>query len=132
MEMIETIGIFFAQTFIIVVAIIAVLITIASLALKNKNKGAFEIDLLHEKYEDQTQALKEAFLTDAEIKKEHKRLKKEAKLKNKEADPKPQGRVFVVEFLNVDIKASDSENLKEEVNTILGVATADDEVVVKV
>ncbi len=132
MEMLETIGIFFAQTFIIVVAIIAVLITIASLALKNKNKGAFEIDLLHEKYEDQTQALKEAFLTDAEIKKEHKRLKKEAKLKNKEADPKPQGRVFVVEFLNGDIKASDSENLKEEVNTILGVATADDEVVVKV
>ena len=132
MEMLETIGIFFAQTFIIVLAIIAVLITIASIALKNKNKGAFEIDLLHEKYEDQTQALKEAFLTDSEIKKEHKRLKKETKLKNKEPETKQLGRIFVVEFLNGDIKASDSENLKEEVNTILGVATAEDEVVVKV
>ncbi len=136
MEMLQTIGIFFAQTFIIVAAIIAILITIASLALKSKSKGTFEIDLLHEKYEDQTQALKEAFLTDSEIKKEQKRLKKEAKLKNKEKEidtsTKQLGRIFVIEFLNGDIKASDSENLKEEVNTILGVATSDDEVVVKV
>ena len=76
MEMIETIGIFFAQTFIIVLAIIAVLITIASLALKSKNRNLFEIELLHERFEDQTQSLKEAFLTNSEIKKEHKRLKK--------------------------------------------------------
>ena len=137
MEMLETIGIFFAQTFIIVLAIIAVLIAIASLALKSKSKNSFEIELLHEKYEDQSQALKEAFLTDSEIKKEHKRLKKEAKLKNKEnkekdLDTEPTGRIFVIEFLDGDIKASNSENLKEEVSTILGVATPKDEVVVKV
>lgn len=132
MEMIQTIGIFFAQTFIIVLAIIAVLITIASLALKNKNRNLFEIELLHERFEDQTQALKEAFLTSSEIKKEHKRLKKESKSKDKSLDKKPARRIFVIEFLNGDIKASDSENLKEEVNTILGVATAQDEVVVKV
>lgn len=132
MEMIETIGIFFAQTFIIVLAIIAVLITIASLALKSKNRNLFEIELLHERFEDQTQSLKEAFLTNSEIKKEHKRLKKESKSKDKSSDKKPTGRIFVIEFLNGDIKASDSENLKEEVNTILGVATPLDEVVVKV
>src|SRR3989338_2409395 len=84
MEMLETIGIFFAQTFIIVLAIIAILLTLASLALKNRHKDSFEIELLHERFEDQTQALKESFLTDQEIK------------------------------------------------TILGVATKDDEVVVKV
>ncbi|OFZ29663.1 MAG: protease SohB [Bdellovibrionales bacterium RIFCSPHIGHO2_01_FULL_40_29] len=132
MEMLETIGIFFAQTFIIVLAIIAILLTLASLALKNRHKDSFEIELLHERFEDQTQALKESFLTDQEIKKEHKRLKKEAKQKQKEDSDKKQRRIFVVHFLTGDIKASDSENLKEEINTILGVATKDDEVVVKV
>ena len=133
MEMLQHIGIFFAEALIIVLAIIAVLLTIASLALKGKGKDAFEIELLHEKYEDQTQALKESFLTSAEIKKEHKRLKKDLKKKEKDAsDEKKSRRIFVIEFLHGDIKASASENLKEEVNTVLGVATALDEVVVKV
>lgn len=135
MEMLQTIGTFFAETFIIVLAIIAVLITLATLALKGKHKNSFEIELLHEKYEDQVQALKESFLNSAEIKKEQKRFKKEQKKKEKESttelDAQPK-RIFVIEFLHGDIKASASENLKEEINTVLGVATPKDEVVVKV
>ncbi len=133
MEMLQHIGIFFAETFIIVLAIIAVLITIATLALKGKHKNTFEIELLHEKYEDQVQALKESFLNSAEIKKEQKRVKKEQKKKEKEGhhDEKTR-RIFVIEFLHGDIKASASENLKEEVTSVLGVATPNDEVVVKV
>ena len=133
MEMLQNIGIFFAETFIIVLAIIAVLITIATLALKGKHKNTCEIELLHEKYEDQVQALKESFLTSGEIKKEQKRVKKEQKKKDKEGhqDQKTR-RIFVIEFLHGDIKASAAENLKEEVTSVLGVATANDEVVVKV
>jgi serine protease SohB len=130
MEMLQTIGIFFAQTFIIVLAIIAVLMTAAAMALKAKNQKSFEIELLHEKYEEQQQALKESLLSPPELKKEQKRLKKEEKDKDKSPNAQPKSRVFVIHFLKGDIKASESENLREEISTILGVATPQDEVVV--
>ncbi len=134
MEMLQSIGIFFAQTFIIVAAIVAVILTIAAVALKSKNQKSFEIELIHEKYEDQTQALKQSLLSDSELKKEKKRLKKEAKEKSQKEEtlkttPK---RIFLIDFLKGDIKASESENLREEISTILGVATTQDEVVVRV
>jgi len=131
MEMLQTIGTFFAETFIIVLAIIAVLITIATLAMKTKNKQSYEVEMLHSKYEDQTRFLKESLLNSDELKKERKRLKKEEKEKHKKAR-KENGRVFVLEFLHGDIKASAAENLREEINTVLGVATPKDEVVIKV
>jgi serine protease SohB len=130
MEMLQTIGIFFAQTFIIVLAIVAVLIVIATLAMKAKHQKSFEVELLHEKYKEQTQALKEALLNEAELKKEKKRLKKEEKDKAEAEDKK--SKIFVIDFLKGDIKASESENLREEISTVLGVATPQDEVVVRV
>lgn len=132
MEMLQTIGIFFAQTFIIVLAIIAVLVAITALALKSKNQKSFDIELLDERYEDQSQALKQALLSTAELKKEKKRIKKEEKLKEKEDSSNEKSKVFVIDFLKGDIKATESENLREEISTILGVATPQDEVVVRV
>lgn len=130
MEMLQTIGTFFAQTFIIVLAIVAVLIVIATLAMKAKNQKSFEVELLNEKYEEQSQALKEALLNEAELKKEKKRLKKEEK--DKAAAENKKSKVFVIDFLKGDIKASEGENLREEVTTVLGVATSQDEVVVRI
>ncbi len=133
MEIMQNILTFFAQTFIIVLAIIAILLTIATLIFRARHhQKSFEIELLDEKYEDQTQALKEAMLTDSEAKKERKRVKKEEKLKAKLADTKPKNRIFVIDFLRGDIKASEGENLREEISTVLGVATPIDEVVVRV
>jgi serine protease SohB len=131
MEMIQQIGIFFAEALIIVASIIAVLITISVLALKAKNNKSFDIEILNEKFEDQSQALKEALLSDDEYKKLRKQLKKEAKLKQKEST-EDKNRVFVIDFLKGDIKASESENLREEISTILGVATSKDEIVVRI
>ncbi len=131
MEALQNILIFFSQTLIIVVALIAVLIAIASLIAKAKSQKSFDIELLHEKYEDQAQALKQALLNDDELKAEKKRRKKEEKEKAKQ-DDSDKGRVFLIDFLKGDIKASASEHLREEISTILGVATARDEVVVRV
>lgn len=131
MEVLQQILIFFSQTLILVLALAAILILVAGLVAKAKAQKSFDIELLHEKYEDQTQALKLALLSDTELKLEKKRLKKEEKLKAKSPDAaKP--RLFVVDFLKGDIKASDSEHLREEISTILGVATPQDEVVVRV
>ena len=63
------------------------------------------------------------------MKLEKKRLKKEEKENTKSLLP-PKPIVFVINFLNGDIKASASENLREEISTVLGVATPQDEVVV--
>lgn len=126
MEIIQNIIIFFSQTLIIVLAIVAILVTIATLIAKAKTQKSFDIELLHEKYEDQTQALKSVVLNDSELKLEKKRLKKEKKENHKTTKSK----VYVINFLKGDIKASASENLREEISTILGVATPQDEVVV--
>ncbi|AGH95615.1 protease SohB [Pseudobdellovibrio exovorus] len=131
MEILQHILLFFSQALIIVVSVIAVLITIATLVAKAKAQKSFDIELLHEKYEDQTQALKQALLNESELKAEKKRLKKEEKQKKAE-DEKSKNKVFVVDFLKGDIKASDADHLREEVSTILGVASAQDEVVVRV
>lgn len=131
MEILQAIIIFFSQTVIIVLAIIAVLITIATIVAKAKQQKTFDIELLHEKYEEQQKALKLATLNDAELKLEKKRLKKEEKEKAK-SNELPKNRVFVINFLKGDIKASASENLREEITTILGVATPQDEVVVNI
>jgi serine protease SohB len=131
MEILQAILIFLSQTLIIVLAIVAVLIAISIIVVKAKQQHSFDIELLHEKYEDQQKILKQRLLNESELKTEKKRLKKEEKEKSKLNQP-PKNRVFVIDFLKGDIKASASEHLREEVSTILGVATNQDEVVVKV
>ena len=132
MEILQTIITFFAETLIIVLAIVAILVTIAGLVAKAKNQKSFDIELLHEKYQDQTQALKEALLTDSERKSEKKRQKALAKERAKliEEGKIFKSKVFVIDFLKGDLKASASEHLREEISTVLGVATPEDEVVV--
>jgi serine protease SohB len=134
MEILKTIIIFFAEALIIVLAIVAVLVAVAALIAKAKGQKSFEIELLHEKYQDQTQALKEALLSDDERKAERKKVKARNKLKAKfhESDKLFKPRIFVIDFLKGDLKASAAEHLREEISTILGVATTQDEVVVNI
>lgn len=128
MEMLQNILTFLSETIIIVLAIIAVLITFAGLIAKAKQQKTFDVEILDEKYKERSQALKSVILNDAQLKLEKKRLKLEEKQASKNTENKP--RVFVINFLKGDIKASASETLRDEITTILGVATPADEVVV--
>lgn len=132
MEILKTIITFFAETLIIVLAIVAILVTIAGLVVKAKAQKSFDIELLHEKYQNQAQALKESLLNDAALKAEKKKQKAREKEKSKRIDDGQlsNSRVFVINFLKGDLKASAAENLREEISTVLGVATKQDEVVV--
>lgn len=134
MEILHTTITFFAEALILVLAIVAVLVTIAGLVAKAKSQKSFDIELLHEKYQDQTQALKEALLSDSERKSEKKQQKILTKEKAKLSDEGKlyKSRVFVIDFLKGDLKASASEHLREEISTVLGVATQKDEVVINV
>lgn len=130
MEALETIGIFAAQTFLILFAIIAVILVIAMVAAKAQHKSEIEIELLHKKYKRFGNLLKAQTLNKTERKEEKKKRKAEAKSQD-EKSRLHEKKIFVIDF-NGDIKASAVENLREEVTAVLSSATPQDEVVVRV
>lgn len=134
MEILQQILTFFAQTLIIVAAIIAILSTIGILVAKAKSQKTFKIELLHENLQEQVETLGGILKSKSEVKQEKKKTKQQEKAKAKliEEGQYYKSRIFVLEFLKGDIKASATEHLREEISTLLGVATPNDEVVVKV
>lgn len=130
MDALETIGIFAAQTFFVLFAIIAVILVIAMMAARAQHKSEIEIELLHKKYKRFGDLLKAHTLNKAERKEEKKKRKAEAKSQD-EKSRLHEKKIFVIDF-NGDIKASAVENLREEITAVLSTATPEDEVVVRV
>ncbi|MES2803155.1 MAG: protease SohB [Bdellovibrionota bacterium] len=128
MEILEQLGLFFGQTLIIVLAIIAVILTLATAAVKNKMGKAFEVEIINDKIDDQKEALNSIIMSDADFKKEKKRLKKEAK----EEDKNPKKYSYLIDFLKGDVEASSVDHLKEEINAVLTVAQKNDEVILRI
>ncbi|MGZ3804321.1 MAG: protease SohB [Pseudobdellovibrionaceae bacterium] len=126
MEFLQQFGLFTAETAVIVLAIASVLILIAVLAAKAQEKTELEIELLHKKYKAFAKILKSATLNKDEQKEERKKDKQDLKSKKKEHLRK----IFVLDFEG-DIKASAVENLRQEVTAVINVATAQDEVVLR-
>lgn len=130
MDAMQSIGIFAAQAFIILFAIIAILMVAAMLASKAGSKAELEIEVLNKKYKKFQSLLKSETLSRSEKKELKKTLKEERKAQEK----KPQGdekKIFVIDF-NGDVKASAVESLREEITAALTIAKPSDEVVVKV
>lgn len=129
MDALQTIGIFAAQTLIIIFAIVMVIIVIALVAAKASHKNEIQIELLHKKFKHYRNVLKTQTMNKSESKELKKKLKEERKAL--EANTKAQKKIFVIDF-DGDIKASAVENLREEITAVLTIATPEDEVVVKV
>lgn len=130
MDALQSIGVFAAQTFLVLFAIIAVILVIAMIAAKAGHKPEVEVELLHKKYKNFRNLLKAHTIT----KSERKELKKKLKEERKAQEGKPIGhekKIFVVDF-DGDVKASAVENLREEITAVLTIATPEDEVVVRV
>lgn len=130
MDALQSIGIFAAQTFLILFAILAVIITIAILASKAGHKSEIQVELLHKKYKNFRNLLRSHTLTKSERKDLKKKLKEERKNQDKESREQEK-KIFLIDFEG-DIKASAVENLREEVTAVLTTATPQDEVVVRV
>ncbi|WII71558.1 protease SohB [Bdellovibrio sp. 22V] len=131
MDALQNIGIFAAQTFIILFAILAVIIVIALIASRAAGpKTEIQVELLHKRYKEFRNLLKSQTMT----KNERKELKKKLKEEHKAQETQPRDhekKIFVLDFEG-DIKASAVENLREEVTAVLTIATPEDEVVVRV
>ena len=126
-EFLAEYGLFLLKTLTIVMAIIAVLATAASVQRKAQHEG-LEVENLNKKYRGLADALREAISTKDALKKAAKARKKEEKAESKTPSDRP--RSFVIDFKG-DLKASAVSSMREEVSAILEVATSDDEVIIR-
>ncbi|GAA6133339.1 protease SohB [Oceaniserpentilla sp. 4NH20-0058] len=128
MEFLSEYGLFLAKsaTFVVVVAIIIGLI--ASVGQKAKPEK-LTVEHLNDKLDKLKKQLQSEVLTKKQLKELAKKEKTEAKAKEKSLEVKEK--VYVLNF-NGDIKASQSEHLKDEITALLSLNDHIDEVVVKV
>lgn len=132
MEFLIEYGLFLAKAVTVLVVIVFVIGAIFSQAGKSgagaasQNKGHIAIEKLNEQYDDYQETLEQAVFSDEAQKKQKKQRKKQAKLEKKQSQEKPH--VYVLEFSG-DVKASEVENLRQEVNALLTVLKKGDEVV---
>ena len=119
-------GLFLLKAVTIVVAIVAV-IGFAAASRKGGHEG-LEVESINKKHKELAASLRKAVLQKDEQKKDAKEEKKRSKEEAKSISSRP--RSFVIDFEG-DLKASAVPSLREEVSAILDVATADDEVIVR-
>ena len=127
MEFLSDYGLFLAKaiTFVIVFALIVAIAASAS----HKEKGPKpKIVHLNKKLKKVQDHFDSEVLSKKELKEKHKKEKADSK-KAEKSESKP--RTYVLDF-NGDIKASQAENLKDEITAILSLDTPIEEVVVKV
>ncbi len=150
MEFLTEYGLFLAKTITFVAAIFVIISLVVTVGGRNKkaDKGHVEVTKLNEKFEHLRDSLRDAMLDDDEYKEfekaEKKRLKEDkvqkkkaakemakSKAENQDTQQPERKRIFVLDF-HGDIKASEVENLREEITTVLTLAKPTDEIVVKV
>jgi serine protease SohB len=121
---------FLAKTVTLVLAIIVVLTAIAAQRGKGRRKtsGQLQVSKLNDFYKGLRERLESTLLDKDQLKALRKQEAKAEKKGKKKAEAKP--RVFVLDF-DGDIKASATESLRHEITALLTLATAKDEVVLR-
>jgi len=136
LELLMEYGLFLAKTITLVVAIATVVVIVFATSRKaSHDDQEIEVTMINERYQDLQHTLEQAVLSKEALKAITKEEKKSEKLEKKEKKKHPesdddQKRVFVASFKG-DIKASDTEGLREIISMLLCVARPSDEVVIK-
>lgn len=119
--------VFLMESITMVIAILVVISMAIALSLKQKGRktGLLIVKSLNKRYNSNKKIIEKAIST----KREYKSLLKKYKAENSK-DQKNKKKIYIIEFTG-DIRASEVEGLREEVNAILSIATLKDEVVVK-
>lgn len=129
-------GLFLAKSATIVFALLFVVGSLVNLARQAREQMAEQLEIknINQRYETMADILNQELMNPAETKQLQKQKKKDRKAEAKAAKQgkKPsKPRLFVLDF-DGDIRASAVDNLREEINAILQVARAEDEVMVKI
>lgn len=151
MEFISAYGLFLAKTVTFLVAFIVVFALIMSASMKGGNRKRdeqVEIEKINDTYDEYVELADQAILSDDDLKQKKKDQKEKEKAEKKaeklakkekkdssavnvnDVELAVKKRVFVLDF-DGDIKASDTEQLRELITVVLSVATPTDEVVVR-
>ena len=141
MEFVFEYGMFLAKVLTVIFGILGILITTISLVNKQSDskKGVFEINRLNEQHENMSETLLLSSLNPYEQKSKLKELKESKKKKAKnekimakasEEDKTEKKKVYIVDFKG-DVRATEVDNLREEVTAIMTQASDSDEVVVR-
>jgi serine protease SohB len=121
---------FLAKTVTIVIAIIVVLVVIASMRGRGRRSagGQLHVTKLNDFYKGLRDRLEGSLLDKARLKALRKAQAKDLKKDKKSTEAKQ--RVYVLDF-DGDIKASATENMRNEITALLTLATPKDEVVLR-
>ena len=130
MEFLTEYGLFLAKAVTVVVALLIIIGSIASVGQRGRKqeKGHIEVEKLNSSIEAMGDALESAVAQPAELKKHQKQRAKEAKKQAKSAEQRR--RVFLLNFKG-DLRAAAVANLREEITAVLSQANSKDEVVVR-
>ncbi|ODS23371.1 protease SohB [Candidatus Endobugula sertula] len=139
MEFLYEYGLFLAKAVTFVVAIGIIIGTVISAGQKTKaaSRGEIKVTPMNEQYDEIKSNVKSVICDEKTLKTEAKAEKKKLKVEKKEhkkeigdnKEPEKK-RLYILDF-DGDIKASAVENLREEITAILAVATASDEIVLR-
>ena len=130
-------GLFLAKIVTVVIALLFIIITIANVGDRRRHHdedGDIEVMRLNERFEHFANTLRMTVLDKnalkAYFKNEKEKAKQSAKKEAKQVEDDIKKRVYVINF-NGDIRASATENLRQEITAILSIVNKDkDEVVV--
>ncbi|MGA8135489.1 MULTISPECIES: protease SohB [Pseudomonas] len=130
MEFVAEYASFLAKTVTLVIAIVVVLVTAATLRSKGRRRsaGQLQVSKLNDFYKGLRERLEQSLLDKDQLKVLRKQQAKSEKKHKKQPESKP--RVFVLDF-DGDIKASATESLRHEITALLSLATPRDEVVLR-
>ncbi|MPQ68013.1 MULTISPECIES: protease SohB [Pseudomonas] len=130
MEFLAEYASFLAKTVTLVIAIVVVLVTAATLRSKGRRRsaGQLQVSKLNDFYKGLRERLEQSLLDKDQLKVLRKQQAKSEKKHKKQPESKP--RVFVLDF-DGDIKASATESLRHEITALLSLATPRDEVVLR-
>jgi len=137
LEFLSEYGLFLAESVTIVIAILLVVGFMVAIGQRHRGpeEGHLEIRKLNDRYEGYHEAMHHAVLNEGDFKKEQKEEKKRHKREAKErkkgtVDATDRLRLYVLNF-DGDMKASATDNLREEISAVLGVARSGDEVLIR-
>ena len=144
MEFIYEYGLFLAQAVTLVAAILILVAGLVSIGLRQRaeqHEGHIEIRHVNEKYNQIGDSIRAVVDDPQDLKEQKKADKKAEKVKAKEAkkkrkkvaasDDERRKRLYVLNF-DGDIRASATENLREEISAVLPQVEKGDEMLVKV
>ncbi|HET7130861.1 MAG TPA: protease SohB, partial [Gammaproteobacteria bacterium] len=122
--------------FLVELATLAVILAVVVLLILSSRRGGhaegLSVEHLNRRYEDAADAVKRAIAGKSSFKKQAKARQKERKRAAKERanQETARPRLFVIDFKG-DLRASAGASLREEVSAILGVASDQDQVLVR-